>query len=74
MRQVTVSELHDYTQPYLDVVEQGEILHILKEGKHIADLVPAKMLSAHIKKAIVPLALENISLSEEVIKDRSESR
>ena len=39
MRQVTFTEVLNHAKQYLDIVESGESVRVLRNGKPIADIV-----------------------------------
>lgn len=40
MRQATFSELRNLAKQYFDIIESGEAVRIVRNGKPIADIVP----------------------------------
>ena len=40
MRQVTFTEVRNHAKKYFDIVETGESVRVLRNGKPIADIVP----------------------------------
>lgn len=53
MRQATFTEMRNHAKQYLDMVESGESVRVLRNGKPIADIVPvlADLLSWKRRKA-----------------------
>lgn len=40
MKQATFTELRNHAKQYFDIVESGESVRVLRNGKPIADIVP----------------------------------
>lgn len=40
MRQATFTEIRNHAKTYFDIVQAGESLRVLRNGKPIADIVP----------------------------------
>ena len=71
MRQATFTELRNHAKEFFDLVESGESVRVLRNGKPIADIVPvvADLRSWKRRKA-QPLALDGISLSRLLLEER----
>ena len=71
MRQATFTELRNHAKPYFDLVEAGESVRVLRNGKPIADIVPvlADLPSWKHRKA-QPLVLDGVSVSRMILEER----
>lgn len=71
MRQATFTEVRNHAERYFDLVESGESVRVLRNGKPIADIVPvlAELPSWKRRKA-QPLVLDGISLSRMILEER----
>ena len=76
MLKTKFSEFRSKAKHYFDLVENGEVVRILRNGKPIADITPIKTIKTRPswKSPGVKIKLDNISLSEEIIRDRKNSR
>lgn len=73
MKKTTVADLGKQTKYYLDIVENGEVVRIYREGQPVAEIVPIRKKTPSWKKGIPRLRIPGISVSHEILKDRSES-
>ena len=71
MRQVAFTELRNNAKAFFDLVETGESVRILRNGKPIADIVPiaADMPSWKRRKA-QPLVLDGVAISQLILDER----
>lgn len=71
MRQVAFTELRNNAKVFFDLVETGESVRILRNGKPIADIVPiaADMPSWKQRKA-QPLVLDGVAISQLILDER----
>jgi len=71
MKQASFTELRNNARHFFDLVEAGEPVRILRNGKPIADIVPvpADMPSWKRRKA-QPLVLDGVSLSQLILDER----
>ncbi len=71
MRQATFTEVRNHAKSYFDMVESGESVRVLRNGKAIADIVPviADLPSWKRRKA-QPLLLDGASISQMIREDR----
>jgi len=71
MRQATFTEVRNHAKQYFDIVELGESVRVLRNGKPIADIVPivADLPSWKRRKA-QPLVLDGVSISRMVLDER----
>jgi prevent-host-death family protein len=71
MRQTTFSELRSHAKQYFDLVEAGESVRVLRNGKPVADIVPvAQDLPSWKRRTVQPLVLDGVSLSRIILEDR----
>lgn len=71
MRQATFTELRNHAKTYFDLVESGESVRVLRNGKPIADIVPiAADLPSWKRRRAQPLVLDGVSLSRIVLEER----
>ena len=71
MRQATFTEVRNHAKQYFDIVELGESVRVLRNGKPIADIVPivADLPSWKRRKA-QPLVLDGVSISRMILDER----
>lgn len=71
MKQATFSELRNHAKQYFDLVESGESVRIVRNGKPIADIVPiAHDLPSWKRRSVQPLVLDGVSLSRMILEER----
>lgn len=71
MKQIAFTELRNHAKAFFDLVEAGEAIRILRNGKPIADIVPVTPDLPSWKRRIAqPLILNGISVSKMVLEDR----
>ena len=71
MKQATFSELRNHAKQYFDIVESGESVRIVRNGKPIADIVPfAQDLPSWKRRLAQPLVIDGVSLSRIILEDR----
>jgi prevent-host-death family protein len=71
MKQATFSELRNHAKQYFDIVEAGESVRIVRNGKPIADIVPiAHDLPSWKRRTAQPLILDGVSLSRMILEER----
>ena len=70
------TEFRKHAKAYLDKVERGETIRILRHGKPIADVIPAtkKPRVPSWKKPGLQLVIERVSPGKEIIKARRKAR
>jgi prevent-host-death family protein len=72
MRQATFTEIRNHAKAYFDVVESGESVRVLRNGKPIADIVPiAADLPSWKRRKAQPLVLDGVSVSRMILEERS---
>lgn len=71
MKQATFTEIRNHAKQYFDIVESGESVRVLRNGKPIADIVPiiADLPSWKRHKA-QPMVLDGICVSRMILEDR----
>lgn len=71
MKQVTFTEVRNHAKQYFDIVESGESVRVLRNGKPIADIVPiiADLPSWKRRKA-QPLVLNGVDISRLILEER----
>jgi antitoxin (DNA-binding transcriptional repressor) of toxin-antitoxin stability system len=74
MKTTNFSEFRKHAAAFLDDVENGEALRILRHGKPIADVTPiVKENSPSWKKAPPRLPMSGVSLSNAILQNRKET-
>ena len=73
MQETNVVELRKRIKHYFDAVESGEVVRVYRSGKPIAEIVPVRSQKASWKSEAIRLTIPGLSLSQEILKDRSES-
>ncbi|AMK75926.1 MULTISPECIES: type II toxin-antitoxin system Phd/YefM family antitoxin [Methylomonas] len=71
MKQATFTEVRNHAKQYFDIVEAGEPVRVIRNGKPIADIVPvmADMPSWKRRKA-QPLVLDGVAVSQLILQER----
>jgi prevent-host-death family protein len=71
MKQATLTEVRNHAKAYFDIVESGESVRVLRNGKPIADIVPvAPEQPSWKRRRAQPLLLDGVSLSRLVLEER----
>ena len=71
MIQATFSELRSHAKQYFDIVESGEPVRIMRNGKPIADIVPLPHdLPSWKRQEAQPLVINGVSLSRVILEER----
>lgn len=71
MRQATFTEVRNHAKEYFDIVESGETVRVLRNGKPIADIVPIVAdLPSWKRRTAQPLVLDGVSLSRMILEQR----
>lgn len=72
MKQATFTEVRNNAKTYFDIVESGESVRVLRNGKPIADMVPvAADVPSWERRKAQPLLLEGRSVSRMILEERS---
>ena len=71
MKQATFSELRNNAKQYFDIVESGETVRIVRNGKAIADIIPLPQdLPSWKRNQPQPLVIDGLSLSRIILEER----
>lgn len=71
MKQITITELRKQTRCYFDMVEAGETVRVLRNGKPIAEIRPIRSgLPSWKQRAVHPLIVDGIQLSAMILANR----
>jgi prevent-host-death family protein len=71
MKQATFTELRNHARQYFDIVEAGESVRIVRNGKPVADIVPIQQdLPSWKRRTAQPLVLNGVSLSKLILEER----
>ena len=72
MQQTTFTELRNNAKQFFDLVESGEAVRVLRNGKPIADIVPvAPDLPSWKRRSVQPLVLNQVAISQLILDERS---
>ncbi len=71
MREATFTELRNQAKRYFDLVEAGETVRVLRNGKPIADIHPIQAGAPSWKQRKArPLALDGVSIGKLIVEER----
>lgn len=71
MKQATLTEVRNNAKQYFDIVEAGESVRVLRNGKPIADIVPVLTdLPSWKRRRAHPLVLDGVSVSRMILEER----
>lgn len=71
MKQATFTEVRNHAKQYFDIVESGETVRVLRNGKPIADIVPVVPdLPSWKRRKAQPLVLDGVSVSRMILEER----
>ena len=71
MKQASFSELRNNARHFFDLVESGEPVRILRNGKPIADIVPIPAnIPSWKRRQAQPLILNGVSISRLILDER----
>jgi prevent-host-death family protein len=74
MKQASFTEVRNHAKQYFDIVEAGESVRVLRNGKPIADIVPIVTdLPSWKRRKAQPILLDGVSVSQMILQDREES-
>jgi antitoxin (DNA-binding transcriptional repressor) of toxin-antitoxin stability system len=74
MKTTNFTEFRKHAAEYLDLVEQGETVRILRHGKPVADFSPVPNEDGPSwKKAPPQVVLSGVSLSKSILQNRADS-
>lgn len=72
MRQVAFTELRNNAKAFFDMVETGESIRVMRNGKPVADIMPVVQdLPSWKRKVAQPLVIEGVSISALILQDRN---
>lgn len=73
MREATFTELRNQAKHYFDLVEAGEVIRVLRNGRPIAEIhpVPADLPSWKQRKAR-PMRLSGVAISKLILEERGD--
>lgn len=75
MKQATFTEIRNHAKQYFDLVESGEPVRVLRNGKPIADIVPVTPgLPSWKQRTANPLVLDGVSVSQMIVDERDSGR
>jgi antitoxin (DNA-binding transcriptional repressor) of toxin-antitoxin stability system len=73
MRETTFTELRNQAKHYFDLVESGEIVRVIRNGKPIAEIHPiAGDLPSWKRRPARPLVVGGAPVSRLIVDERSE--
>jgi antitoxin (DNA-binding transcriptional repressor) of toxin-antitoxin stability system len=71
MKQATFTEVRNHAKAYFDIVESGESVRVLRNGKAIADIIPVVAdLPSWKRRKAQPLLLDGVSVSRMILEER----
>lgn len=71
MKHATFTEIRNHAKAYFDLVESGESVRVLRNGKPIADIVPVVAdLPSWKRHKVQPLVLDGVSVSRMILEER----
>jgi prevent-host-death family protein len=71
MKQATFTEIRNHAKQYFDLVESGESVRVLRNGKPIAEIIPiAADLPSWKRRRAQPLVLDGVSISRMILEER----
>ena len=70
MKEATFTELRNNPKAYFDMVKNGDVVRVYRNGKPIAEIVPVQSIAPSWKRRPTPLVIKGVSLSAEILKDR----
>jgi antitoxin (DNA-binding transcriptional repressor) of toxin-antitoxin stability system len=71
VKQVTFTEMRNHAKQYFDIVELGESVRVLHNGKPIADIVPVVSdLPSWKRREAQPLVLDGVAVSRWILEER----
>ncbi|MDA8163502.1 MAG: type II toxin-antitoxin system Phd/YefM family antitoxin [Desulfobacteraceae bacterium] len=75
MKQTTFTELRNHAKHYFDLVEAGEGVRVVRNGKPIADILPVQPdVPSWKRREAQPLLLDGVSLSRLILEEREAER
>jgi antitoxin (DNA-binding transcriptional repressor) of toxin-antitoxin stability system len=75
MKQASFTEVRNHAKQFFDLVESGESVRVLRNGKPIVDIVPVSAdLPSWKRRAAHPLVLDGESVSRMIIAEREQGQ
>ena len=72
MKHATFTEVRNHAKAFFDLVESGESVRVLRNGKPIADIVPVVAdLPSWKRRKAQPLVLDGVSVSHLILEERN---
>lgn len=73
MKQATFTDVRNNAKQYFDIVEAGESVRVLRNGKPIADIVPIMAdLPSWKRREAQPLVLSGVAVSSMILDERKD--
>jgi antitoxin (DNA-binding transcriptional repressor) of toxin-antitoxin stability system len=73
MREATFTEFRNQAKRFFDLVERGEIVRVLRNGKPIAEVHPVpRDIPSWKKRTPKPLTIRGSEVSRIILQDRGE--
>ena len=71
MRETTFSEFRNQAKRYFDLVEAGETVRVLRNGKPIADIHPIQVgVPSWKQRKARPLAVDGVAIGRLILEER----
>ncbi len=73
MKNVSFTDFRKKASEFITEVEHGEIIHIMRHGKPVAEIIPYRddeLSSPSWKKTALRLSVKGVSLSQAIIEER----
>ena len=71
MKQATFTELRNHAKQYFDIVESGESVRVIRNGKPIADIIPVLVdVPSWKRRKAQPLVLDGVAVSQMILQER----
>ncbi len=71
MKQATFTEIRNHAKQYFDIVEAGESVRVIRNGKAIADIVPVLSdVPSWKKRKVQPLVIDGLAVSQMILEQR----
>ena len=75
MKQASFTEVRNNAKQFFDLVESGESVRVLRNGKAIADIIPITAdLPSWKRRTAQPLVINGESVSRMILDEREQSR
>ncbi len=71
MKQATFTEVRNHAKQYFDIVESGESVRVIRNGKPIADIIPVLVdVPSWKRRKAQPLVLDGVAVSQMILQER----